>query len=121
MILCEVNGQRLQVEEELLVKTEGSVDNDVERTTWVEYRYPGSDVVVHRSCHVVLKKGLDAVGALQHFDVDAWARDVVAALLKKREETGQPVTLQGKYTLEELAALNRAVQGVGTVEMEKTK
>lgn len=41
-----------------LVKTEGVVDNAREHTTWVEYRFPGSDVVVHRSVHVTLKDGL---------------------------------------------------------------
>lgn len=45
-----------EVDESLLIKTEGVVANDDEHTTWVEYRFPGSDVVVHRSCHVTLKR-----------------------------------------------------------------
>lgn len=39
-----------------LVKTEGSIDNNVESTTWVEYRKPGSDEIVHRSVHMTLKE-----------------------------------------------------------------
>jgi hypothetical protein len=69
-ILREENesGQRVEddVDESRLVKTEGLVDNENERTTWVEYRFPGSDVIVHRSCHVTLKKmpeGLTAIAA----------------------------------------------------------
>lgn len=56
-----------EVEESLLVKLEGVVDNDNEHTTWVEYRFPGSDVVVHRSCHVTLKRGIFAEGIVQPF------------------------------------------------------
>lgn len=39
-----------------LVKTEGSIDNEVESTTWVEYRKPGSDEIIHRSVHMTLKE-----------------------------------------------------------------
>jgi hypothetical protein len=57
----DASGARIEddVDETLLVKTEGSVDNDHECTTWVEYRFPGSDVIVHRSVHVTLKEGLE--------------------------------------------------------------
>jgi len=41
-----------------LVKTEGVYEDDNERTTWVEYRLPGSDEIVHRSAHVGLKQVL---------------------------------------------------------------
>ena len=47
-----------QVDEAELVKTEGLVDTDVERTTFVEYRFPGSDRIVHRSVHVTFKEGV---------------------------------------------------------------
>lgn len=60
-ILCD--GVESDVDEALLVKTEGVIDNDDEHTTWVEYRFPGSDVIVHRSCHVTLKKWPDGMGA----------------------------------------------------------
>ena len=63
----DVNGVRVEddVDEGLLVKTEGVVDNDHEHTTWVEYRFPGSDVIVHRSCHVTLKKLPGMQGVVQ--------------------------------------------------------
>ena len=104
------SGVEDDVDEALLVKTEGVIDNNRERTTWVEYRFPDSDVVVHRSCHVMLKVGLDAVGALQHFDVDAWARGLVAELVKQRNETGQSVELRGRFTSQERAALERVFE-----------
>ena len=44
-----------------LVKTEGSFENDNERTSWVEYRLPGSDEIVHRSAHVFLKQAVFGV------------------------------------------------------------
>jgi hypothetical protein len=42
------------MDESLLVKKTGGIDNDDERTTWVEYRLDGE--LVHRSAHVTLKK-----------------------------------------------------------------
>jgi hypothetical protein len=42
------------MDESLLEKKEGSVDNDNEYTTWVEYWLEGE--LVHRSAHVTLKK-----------------------------------------------------------------
>ena len=41
------------MEESLLEKREGSVDNEIEFTTWVEYWHEGE--LVHRSVHVNLK------------------------------------------------------------------
>ena len=38
----------------LLEKREGSVDNENELTSWVEYWFEGE--LVHRSAHVTLKK-----------------------------------------------------------------
>lgn len=38
----------------LLERRDGSVDNDDEYTTWVEYWHEGE--LVHRSVHVTLKK-----------------------------------------------------------------
>lgn len=58
------NGQEDDVDESLLVKTEGLIDNDHERTTWVEYRFPGSDQIVHRSVHVTIKQWPDGLGAI---------------------------------------------------------
>jgi len=45
-----------EMDETLLEKKEGSVDNDNEITTWVEYWLEGE--LVHRSVHVTLKKSL---------------------------------------------------------------
>ena len=42
-----------EMDESALRKVEGGVDNENERTTWVEY-YLG-DELVHRSAHVTLK------------------------------------------------------------------
>jgi hypothetical protein len=42
-----------EMDESLLEKKEGSVDNDIEYTTWVEYWLEGE--LVHRSVHVSLK------------------------------------------------------------------
>lgn len=41
------------MDDSLLEKREGSVDNDIEYTTWVEYWLEGE--LVHRSVHVSLK------------------------------------------------------------------
>ena len=53
------------MEESLLEKREGAVDNDNEFTTWVEYWDAGE--LVHRSAHVTLKKSVvfgDGVASL---------------------------------------------------------
>lgn len=42
------------MEDSLLDKTDGVIDNEDESTTWVEYRL--GDELVHRSAHVTLKK-----------------------------------------------------------------
>jgi hypothetical protein len=42
------------MDDSLLVKQEGIVDNENELTTWVEYWLDGE--LVHRSAHVTLKK-----------------------------------------------------------------
>ena len=41
------------MDDSLLVKKEGSIDNDNEYTTWVEYWL--DEELVHRSAHVTLK------------------------------------------------------------------
>jgi len=42
------------MDEALLDKKEGVIDNDNEYTTWVEYWHEGE--LVHRSAHVTLKQ-----------------------------------------------------------------
>ena len=46
------------MDESLLEKREGSLDNDNESTTWVEYWLAGE--LVHRSVHVALKKNVSS-------------------------------------------------------------
>ena len=48
------------MDEALLEKREGSLDNDNETTTWIEYWHEGE--LVHRSVHVTLKKNVLADG-----------------------------------------------------------
>lgn len=50
----------------LLRKVEGGIDNENERTTWVEY-WDG-DELVHRSAHITLKKGVELDIALGDFN-----------------------------------------------------
>ena len=50
-----------EMDESLLEKKEGSVNNDNESTTWVEYWLDGE--LVHRSAHVTLKKPLTHMAA----------------------------------------------------------
>ena len=49
-----------EMDDSLLVKREGTVDNDNELTTWVEYWL--DEELVHRSAHVTLKKSPAFVG-----------------------------------------------------------
>lgn len=51
MIVTTTKGD---MDDSLLVKQEGSLDNDVETTTWTEYWLDGE--LVHRSVHVTLKQ-----------------------------------------------------------------
>lgn len=53
------------MDEALLVKSEGEVDNDNEHTTWVEYRL--GDEIVHRSVHVRLKRPMVAIAEVGGF------------------------------------------------------
>lgn len=50
MLITTTKGE---MDESLLEKREGTVDNDIELTTWVEYWLEGE--LVHRSAHVTLK------------------------------------------------------------------
>jgi hypothetical protein len=49
-----VNTTKGEMNEDLLDKKEGTIDNENELTTWVEYWLEGE--LVHRSVHVTLKK-----------------------------------------------------------------
>lgn len=48
------------MDESLLQKSEGSLENDKEIISWVEYRL--DDELVHRSVHVVLKQNVATDG-----------------------------------------------------------
>jgi len=50
MLVTTIHGE---MDDSLLVKKDGSVDNDIEYTTWTEYWL--DDELVHRSVHVTLK------------------------------------------------------------------
>jgi hypothetical protein len=52
-----------EMDESLLEKREGSIDNDTETTSWVEYWLDGE--MVHRSVHMVLKRSVFADGVSQ--------------------------------------------------------
>jgi hypothetical protein len=53
-----------ELDESLLEKKEGSLDNEHEITNWIEYWHEGE--LVHRSVHVTLKKNVfsDGVAAM---------------------------------------------------------
>jgi hypothetical protein len=59
-ILVEIDGVRQMMEEDLLVKTDGFLDNENEYTTWTEWRLDG--VIVKRGAHVTLKRNIAAEG-----------------------------------------------------------
>ena len=58
--MAQVTTTKGLMDEELLEKKEGVVDNDNEYTTWVEYWLDGE--LVHRSVHVQLKKMPNFIG-----------------------------------------------------------
>jgi hypothetical protein len=62
MIVTTTQGE---MDDSLLEKREGSVDNDNENTTWVEYWLAGE--LVHRSAHVRLKKSMVSTSEIGSF------------------------------------------------------
>ena len=57
MIVSTTKGE---MDDSLLVKQEGAIENDNELTSWTEYWLDGE--LVHRSVHVLLKKNVTADG-----------------------------------------------------------
>ena len=53
------------MEETLLEKKTGSVDNENEYTTWTEYYLNGE--LVHRSVHVTVKQNVAGLGGVTGF------------------------------------------------------
>lgn len=62
MIVTTTKGD---MDDSLLEKKEGSIDNDNENTTWVEYWIAGE--LVHRSAHVRLKKSIVSTSEIGRF------------------------------------------------------
>jgi len=60
MIVTTTKGE---MDDSLLEKREGSLDNDTETTSWVEYWLDGE--MVHRSVHMALKRSVFADGVSQ--------------------------------------------------------
>ena len=60
MIVTTTKGE---MDDSLLEKREGSLDNDTETTSWVEYWLDGE--MVHRSVNMALKRGVFADGISQ--------------------------------------------------------
>jgi hypothetical protein len=60
MIVTTTKGD---MDDSLLEKREGSIDNDTETTSWVEYWHNGE--LVHRSVNMVLKQGIFSQGEAQ--------------------------------------------------------
>jgi len=58
-----VNTTKGEMDDSLLEKREGLLDNDTETTSWVEYWLDGE--LVHRSVHMVLKRSVFADGISQ--------------------------------------------------------
>lgn len=57
MIVTTTKGE---MDDSLLVKQEGAIENENELTSWTEYWLDGE--LVHRSVHVLLKKNVAAEG-----------------------------------------------------------
>jgi hypothetical protein len=62
--MVEINTTKGMIEESLLVKTEGSFNDDNELTSWTEWRDESGEIV-RRDVHVRLKKVLDLTGILE--------------------------------------------------------
>jgi len=60
MIVTTTKGE---MDDSLLEKREGSLDNDTETTSWVEYWLDGE--MVHRSVNMALKRSVFADGITQ--------------------------------------------------------
>ena len=58
-----VNTTKGEMDDSLLEKREGSIENDTETTSWVEYWLAGE--MVHRSVHMALKRSVFADGISQ--------------------------------------------------------
>jgi hypothetical protein len=53
---------KVEMDDSLLVRKDGNMENDNEKTSWVEYYL--DDELVHRSVHVELKQPLNLIPVL---------------------------------------------------------
>jgi len=64
--MTQITTTKGDMDEALLEKREGSMEDDNERTSWIEYWLDGE--LVHRSVHVHLKKALVMGAVTASFD-----------------------------------------------------
>lgn len=64
--MAQITTTKGDMDEALLEKREGSMEDDNERTSWIEYWLDGE--LVHRSVHVHLKKALVMGAVTASFD-----------------------------------------------------
>lgn len=64
-VQLDENGPITEMDEALLDKREGFVDDEVEYTTWTEYRLQGQERIIHRSAHVRLKRMVTMFGEIE--------------------------------------------------------
>lgn len=64
MLIITTKGE---VDDSLLDKTEGYINNDNEETTWQEWRFKGQDEIVKREVQIRLKKSLFMDGVASAF------------------------------------------------------
>ena len=55
------------MDDSLLTKKTGFIDNENERTSWIEYWLEGEPAPVHRSVHIALKKNINADAVVSGF------------------------------------------------------
>ena len=60
-----INTTRGEMDEKLLTKRTGTIDNDNEHTTWIEYW--NRNELLHRSVHVSLKQPLISATEIGEF------------------------------------------------------
>jgi hypothetical protein len=60
-----INTTRGEMDEKLLTKRTGTIDNDNEHTTWIEYW--NKNELLHRSVHVSLKQPLISATEIGEF------------------------------------------------------
>jgi hypothetical protein len=65
VLITDLDGVEKTVDDAGLVRTVTVQENDDLRVEATEYRWPASDVIVHRSVHAQMKRWPGALGSLQ--------------------------------------------------------